>query len=162
WMFERKGVFAVDPGQGLDESRLLDITLEVGGEDLRPAGDGFVIHCAPSAFSDVRAALERRGVALTGGEIGYVPTNRTAVADVDGTGIARFCLADGVLVWDPHKGLQGSEQLGGGTAERPRRSVEELLRKAEGALQADGGRAVSALQRLLHWERQDTLLHRLQ
>jgi YebC/PmpR family DNA-binding regulatory protein len=110
WMFERKGLFAIDPGQGLDEARLMDITLEVGGEDLQRAGDGFVIHCAPSAFSDVRAALERRGVALTGGEIGYVPTNRTAVADVD---VARKIvgLLEGLDEHDDVQGVHSNEDF---------------------------------------------------
>ena len=110
WMFERKGVFVVDPAQGLDEARLLDLTLEVGGEDLQPAGDGFAIHCAPSSFSEVRMALERKGIALTGGEIGYVPTNRAAVADV---AVARKVLAllDALDEHDDVQGVHSNEEF---------------------------------------------------
>lgn len=103
WMFERKGLFAVDPAQGLDEARLLDLTLEVGAEDLQPAGDSFAIHCTPGSFSGVRAALEQHGVALTGGEIGYVPTTRATVDDVD---VARKVVAL-IEALDEHDDVQG-------------------------------------------------------
>jgi GGDEF domain-containing protein len=161
-MTGRRVFFAgADPGLSAALRSAVGADLQPGPpSDLRQ-GDVVVIDAAGpgnglpggNAFSSARAFKERRGVAV------FVVI---AADDMYGTGIARFCLADGVLVWHPRKGLQGSEQLGGGPAQRPRRSVDELLRKAEAALQADGSRAVSALQRLLHWERQDTLLHRLQ
>ncbi len=106
-----------------------------------------------NAFSACRRLKERRGVAV------HVVV---AADDPYGAGIARFCLADGHLPWDPRTGLQGLDDLAPAASRRPRRSVDDLLRKVESAMAEDGGRARSALQRLLHWERQDTLLHRLQ
>lgn len=135
--------FHSGPPVGLQPGDALVIEANATGGEL-PGGN---------AFTACRTFKERRGIAV------FLVL---AADDAYGAGLARFCLADGVLVIDPKLGLQGLEQLGGGAAERPRRSVDDLLHKAEAAMQANGGRAISALQRLLHWERQDTLLHRLQ
>jgi YebC/PmpR family DNA-binding regulatory protein len=82
WMFERRGIFQVEPGAGLGEDRLTEIVLDVGADDLVRAGDGFAIHCALGQFTDVRAALERRQIALRGVELAYWPKQRTVVADL--------------------------------------------------------------------------------
>lgn len=82
WMFERRGVFVVDPDAGVSEDRLTEIALAVGADDLVPTGDSFALHCPAGGFSDVRDALERAGVSLTGGEVAYVPSQRVPVGDV--------------------------------------------------------------------------------
>jgi len=82
WMFERRGIFQVEPGAGLGEDRLTEIVLDVGADDLVRAGDGFAIHCALGQFTDVRAALERRQITLRGVELAYWPKQRTVVADL--------------------------------------------------------------------------------
>lgn len=81
-MFERKGVFQVDPEGGLSEDRLTEIVLECGADDLVADGDGFAIHCQPTDFSRVREALEVAEVPLRGGELAQLATLRTTVDDV--------------------------------------------------------------------------------
>jgi YebC/PmpR family DNA-binding regulatory protein len=103
WMFERKGVFVVDPGAGLDEDRLTELALEAGAEDLVPIGGGFALHCAAADFGGVQAALEQAEVPLRGGEIGYVPTQRVEVGEVQ---LARKVV--GLLeALDDHDDVQG-------------------------------------------------------
>jgi YebC/PmpR family DNA-binding regulatory protein len=82
WMFERRGVFHVDPAGGLVEERLLEIVLECGADDLVENGSAFTIYCQQAVFSEVQAALEKAGVPLRGAELAWVPTQRATVADV--------------------------------------------------------------------------------
>ena len=82
WMFERRGIFQVDPSAGLGEDQLTELVLDVGADDLVRAGDGFAIHCALGQFAGVRGALEQRQIALRGVELAYWPKQRTVVADL--------------------------------------------------------------------------------
>lgn len=82
WMFERRGIFDVDPVAGDDEERLLEVALEAGAADLSGDGGVFTIYCEPAAFAEVKAALERAGVPLRGAELGYVPAQRNPVGDL--------------------------------------------------------------------------------
>ena len=83
WMFERKGVFEIEPGEDLGEDRLMEIALEAGAEDLVQVGDRFEIRCEPEHFSDVKAGLERFSVPLAGGEVAYVAKNHNEISEVE-------------------------------------------------------------------------------
>lgn len=81
-----------------------------------------------------------------------------------GPQLARFCMADGVLRWDPAAGLdvQGTGLDEPGRRDKPRGpALDRILQRIEEQLKASG-RADSTLQRLLQFERQDSLMHRLQ
>ncbi len=83
WMFERKGVFSVEPGTEQDEDRLTEMALEAGAEDL-VGGDGYYeIHCEAGDFLTVKEALEQQGVKLSGAEVGYVAKNTVEVAEIE-------------------------------------------------------------------------------
>ena len=79
YLFERKGVFSVD-AKAVDEDTLLGVILEAGADDLRKAGSTFDITCDPSAFGQVKAALEKAKITPSHSEITQVPK---APADVD-------------------------------------------------------------------------------
>lgn len=155
--------FHVGSSSGLREALavLLGRPVLAGPAPELRAGDVVVVESsAPAqdlpcgnAFTACRAWKEQRGVAVY---LALSPDDRF------GPGLARFCLADGHVVWDPARGLVATADLGPARARAPRRSVDQLLERVERSMAGDGERAVSALQRLLHWERQDTLLHRLQ
>ena len=83
WMFERKGVFAVDPDAGQDEDKLMEAVLEAGAEDLVPMNGLYEIHCEPGDLVPVKLALEEHGVKLSGAEVGYVPKNRVDITDLE-------------------------------------------------------------------------------
>jgi YebC/PmpR family DNA-binding regulatory protein len=79
YLFERKGVFAVDAA-GVDEDTLMGIALDAGADDMKRAGSMFDITCEPTQFNKVQEALQKAGVATVNAEIaqiGKVP------ADVD-------------------------------------------------------------------------------
>ncbi len=89
WMFERRGVFAVDPAAKFAEDQLLELALQAGAEDLVVDDGSAVIYGAAAEFTVVKAALEAVSVPLSGAELAQVPKQRTAVADV---GVARRIL----------------------------------------------------------------------
>lgn len=106
-----------------------------------------------NAFSACRAFKDRPGVAV------YVVVD---AHDAYGRQIARFCLADGSLVWDHDQGLLGLEELAAPQPSGSNRKIDALLARFEGALAGGDEKSQSALQRLLQWERQDSLLTHLQ
>jgi len=103
------------------------------------------------AFAALRASKEVRGVSA------YAVIRHD---DPIGAQIARFCLADGTLVWDGVARLIGADELLVAADRKPRPSVEALLQLIQASLTREGG--ASVLQRLQQWERDDSLLHRLQ
>jgi len=100
----------------------------------------------------VRALKERAGVAVA------------VVVDAGdriGEQLARFCLADGVVRWrGPAAGLDLGE-FRPGHAAHPKPSVDALLERVQADVAAHGHTG-SAVARLLQFEREDSLLTRLQ
>src|SRR3954471_7344750 len=58
YLFERKGVFAIDAAKHPDEDALMAVALEAGAEDMHREGDVFEITCDPSGFTAVLEALK--------------------------------------------------------------------------------------------------------
>jgi YebC/PmpR family DNA-binding regulatory protein len=58
YMFDRKGLFEI-PASATDEDTLLTLALDAGADDIKNFGDSFEITCDPTAFLQVKAALEK-------------------------------------------------------------------------------------------------------
>ena len=102
------------------------------------------------AYSGVRALKQVRGVAV------YVLVEE---GDVVGVQLSRFALADGVLTLQKDGTIGVDElRLGGRTPRRP--SVDDLLARLQG--EAGEGGQESSLQRLMRFEREDSLMTKLQ
>ena len=118
-----------------------------------PVAEGEVFQQLPHrhAFSGVRELKHVVGVAVF---------LIIAVDDAVGVQLARFSLADGVLLWNAQEGRLVADELTQASRGRAMPSVEGLLER----LQREAGEAgeEGSLQRLLRFEREDTLLHRLQ
>lgn len=138
--------------------------VECTGEPLAAAGRGDLVVVDPvadrealaalphgHAFSGVQALKQRPGLAV------YVVVD---AEDPVGVQLARFCLADGVLYWHAGPGKLDVRELAAVTGGRSAPSVDALLER----LQADAGAAgrETSLQRLLRFEREDSLSNRLQ
>jgi YebC/PmpR family DNA-binding regulatory protein len=78
WMFEKKGLLAVDRNK-VEEEKLMEMALEVGAEDLSEQGDVYEILTAPEQYESVREALERAGIAATVAELTMVPKSTVRV-----------------------------------------------------------------------------------
>lgn len=57
FMFDRLGVVVV-PKSAIDEDGLTERALELGAEDVRDAGEDWVVLCEPSAFAEVCGGVE--------------------------------------------------------------------------------------------------------
>ncbi|MBM4246284.1 MAG: YebC/PmpR family DNA-binding transcriptional regulator [Deltaproteobacteria bacterium] len=79
WMFQRRGLLVVSGGS-LGEDRLVEITLEAGGDDVTGTSDRWEITTAPEAFEAVREALEKGGAAIESAEVTMVPGSTVPVA----------------------------------------------------------------------------------
>ncbi len=60
WMFDKKGVIVFDRGE-VNEDQLLEAALECGAEDLQSDESQFEVLTDPTAFLEVKEALEARG-----------------------------------------------------------------------------------------------------
>jgi len=89
WMFHRRGVLVV-AGGALDEERLMEITLEAGGDDVSGADDRWEVTTAPEAFETVREALEKAGATIESAEVTMVPSNTVPVAGDDGSPLLKL------------------------------------------------------------------------
>ncbi len=90
WMFDRRGLIAVEKGQAPDEERLLEIILEGGAEDLRDADDQWEIVTAVEAFRPTRAALEEAGVPVASAELSMLPQSTVPVGADKAAGVLRL------------------------------------------------------------------------
>jgi YebC/PmpR family DNA-binding regulatory protein len=72
WMFSKKGVVTVDKSAS-GEERLFDVALEAGADDISDAGELFEVTVSPEKLDDVKAALEKAGIAVASAEVTMVP-----------------------------------------------------------------------------------------
>jgi GGDEF domain-containing protein len=103
-------------------------------------------------FSGVRALKQQRGVRVF---VVHDADDRVAQQ------LARFCLADGSLPFDPVRCQLDGTALTAGRSSQARPSIDDLLARLEGDLAKKGG-GESTLQRLLRFESDVSLLTRLQ
>jgi len=74
WMFQKKGVIAVDKSQ-VEEDRLMEIALEAGADDVADDDGSYQVTTAPDAFEVVKSALERANIAAASAALSMVPQN---------------------------------------------------------------------------------------
>jgi YebC/PmpR family DNA-binding regulatory protein len=79
YLFERKGVFAVDAST-IDEDSLMSISLDAGADDLKRTGNSFEIICDPALFNQIQDALKKNNITPSVAELSQVPK---APVDID-------------------------------------------------------------------------------
>jgi len=80
WMFKKRGVITLRTDD-VDEETLMDIALGSGADDIENTGELYEVTCAPSAYDDLKAALEEKQIPLNSAELSMVPENTVAVDD---------------------------------------------------------------------------------
>lgn len=83
YLFERKGVLAVEKNENIDEGQLFEMALEAGASDLKDCDDVFEIYTEKDNFHQVKKALEEKGLTFTSAEIEYVPNNLLDLGEAD-------------------------------------------------------------------------------
>ncbi|GIU96510.1 MAG: putative transcriptional regulatory protein [Actinomycetota bacterium] len=79
WMFQRKGVIAIEKALAPPEERVLELALEAGAEDLRDAESTWEIVTAPQDLARVERALRAAGLAIDNAELTMLPTTTIPV-----------------------------------------------------------------------------------
>jgi len=75
FMFERKGVIAVEKSDKFDEDTLFEWVLEAGADDMLTSEEGYEIFCDPSNFTIVKEYLENKGIEFASADVDFVPNN---------------------------------------------------------------------------------------
>ena len=78
WMFEKKGQIYLDSSK-YDENRVIEATLECGGDDVSTEDDRHIITTDPAQLHAVRDALEAAGFEIAAAELAMIPTSTVKV-----------------------------------------------------------------------------------
>ncbi|MEG0829194.1 MAG: YebC/PmpR family DNA-binding transcriptional regulator [Anaerovoracaceae bacterium] len=74
YMFEEKGVLAIEKTDKVDEDALMEAALEAGMDDMITYEDWFEVQTDPSAFDEVKEALTAAGYEFVEADIEYLPS----------------------------------------------------------------------------------------
>lgn len=75
FMFERKGVVALEKTDDLTEDSVFEIAIEAGADDVQTEEGSYVVTCEPNALSAVRKAFEGANITPIEAEVEMVPSN---------------------------------------------------------------------------------------
>jgi len=80
WIFTKKGLITVATSS-VDEDQLMEIALNAGADDMENSGDSYEITCDPSAYEQLKAALDEKEIPTEIAEISMVPQNTIQITD---------------------------------------------------------------------------------
>lgn len=83
YLFERKGLFVI-PSKNVDESKLFDIALDAGADDVQQYGDVFEVICEVSSFESVQTAFQQQHIPTDSAEVTRI-AKTTVQLDLDQT-----------------------------------------------------------------------------
>lgn len=81
WMFERKGVIAIEKADGVDEDEVMLLALDAGASDVQTDDGMLEVITDTASFSAVREALEKAGLAFAEADVQLVPGNTVDVSE---------------------------------------------------------------------------------
>lgn len=79
WMFQKRGLFAIDTST-MSEEAFMELALELGAADLAIEEDSYEIYTEPGDYGAVANELEERGIPLAAKELAMLPN---ALLEVD-------------------------------------------------------------------------------
>jgi YebC/PmpR family DNA-binding regulatory protein len=74
FMFEKKGVLAIEKQDDMDEDELMMMALDAGAEDFTADEDIYEIITSPEDFSSVREVLEKNGLEFAEADLSMIPS----------------------------------------------------------------------------------------
>jgi YebC/PmpR family DNA-binding regulatory protein len=72
WMFEKKGSIVIDKKE-IDEDTLMELAIDAGAEDVREEGGEFHVVTVPSAFFNVKEAIDKKGIKCLEAKVTMIP-----------------------------------------------------------------------------------------
>jgi len=81
FMFDRKGVLAIEKNKSIDEEELMLKAIDLGALDFESDEFGYEIITNPEDFNDIRDALSQEGYEFTMAELAFLPQNTTVLTN---------------------------------------------------------------------------------
>ncbi|NMB08761.1 MAG: YebC/PmpR family DNA-binding transcriptional regulator [Tissierellia bacterium] len=81
FMFDRKGLLAIERNDNIDEDELMLLAIDLGAEDFDSDEYGYEIITSPGDFNKVRDSLSEQGYEFQMAEIAFIPQNTTELTD---------------------------------------------------------------------------------
>lgn len=78
WMFDKRGLFAIDKSEMSDEA-FMELALEIEAEDISIEEETYEIYTQPDMFAAIREELESREIPLVAKELAMLPQNQIKV-----------------------------------------------------------------------------------
>lgn len=75
FMFDRKGMLAIERTDSIDEDELTMLAIDLGAEDFSSEEEGFEVITTPEDFNAVRDGLKEAGYEFAMAELTYIPQN---------------------------------------------------------------------------------------
>ncbi len=79
WIFDQQGVFTI-PRRAIDEEELMELVVELEGEDIRLEDDLYEVRSPASAYHQMKTGFEARGIPLEQHGLEMIPSNTIDVA----------------------------------------------------------------------------------
>ena len=71
WLFDKKGLLVFPSGTDFD--KLFEAAIEAGADDVTDEGEQYEVLTEPSAFNEVKSALEKAGFKAESAEVTMIP-----------------------------------------------------------------------------------------
>lgn len=83
FMFDKKGIIAIERTESIDEDELTMLAIELGAEDFEAEEEGFEIRTATEDFNTVRNGLSEAGYSFAMAELTYIPQTTVELTNPD-------------------------------------------------------------------------------
>jgi YebC/PmpR family DNA-binding regulatory protein len=91
YLFHKKGHILFESAVG--EDTLMEAALEVGADDVRPDGEGFLVETEPGKMIEVKEALEKKGMTPVHAEVGLYPDTSVRLEGNDAAAMLKLVQA---------------------------------------------------------------------
>ncbi len=81
FMFDRKGILAIERNDSIDEDELTMTAIDLGAEDFISEEEGYEIITSPEDFNSVSDGLKEAGYEFVMAELTYIPQNTVELTD---------------------------------------------------------------------------------
>ena len=90
WLFEKRGLIAIDEENVDDEERLMDVAISAGAEDMTNDEGVFELVSAPERLADIQEALAGAGFEIRSAELAMMPKTTVKVEGKDAIQMLRL------------------------------------------------------------------------
>ena len=81
FMFDRKGLLAIERNDNIDEDELMLLAIDLGAEDFDSDEYAYEITTNPGDFDNIRDSISEQDYEFQMAEIGFIPQNTTELTD---------------------------------------------------------------------------------